>query len=206
MADTAELIGLRRGKERVALDVDDTIANILDQIIMEYNGRNGTKHRLWSETGTSTVPHSEASKLYNPVWMDRMERIGLLVDRELLKRAARHYEIDLVTSRGGVPSFEETISQLRGWLRMNGLDGYRLVINDRRMEKTELGYHWYVDDAVALADEVNRTPGKRMLLVDMFYNRGVQNSASVRRVADVNAGLEALIRLKEPNARVKVVS
>jgi len=192
---------------RISLDVDDTIAGVWEHVLGLHNAQNSTQFGLadvrgWNWEGTNLTTE-QFYLLYNRVWLDMTHRIELLIDKKLLLKLARHYEIDIVTSRGKVPQAEATIALLRKWLTKNGISRFRLVITDDNSGKDALGYDIYIDDSPVLADAISKSGRKMMFLVDQAYNRDVEDSKNVKRVADANEALRALAEMAESGSGPK---
>ncbi len=187
--------------------MDDTIAGVWEHVLGLHNAQSPvqvglTDVRGWNWEGTN-LTNERFYVLYNKVWRDMTHRIELLVDKKLLLKLARYYEIDIVTSRGKIPQAETTIAPLRKWLAKNGINKFRLVITDEIPGKEVLGYDIYIDDSPVLAEAISRSEKKMMFLVDQTYNRDVEDSKNVKRVVDANEALRALAAIAESESGLK---
>ena len=183
---------------RVALDVDETIADVIPHILKLHNKAKSTDYKLyhirdWAWTGMN-ISNMEFRKHYSTVWHKMSHAIDLLVDKALLLEVSRHYEIDLVTKRANVPLVEATVVPLRKWLEKHGMDKYRLVVSDMRHEKDVLEYDIYIDDSPKLAENISKYSNKKLFLVNRPHNKYYRiKSDNIVRVHDVNGALHALI-------------
>ncbi len=194
MAKKGRLDYRKRG--RISLDVDDTIANIMSPLLMLHNSINSSDYEAsdvtdWSWRGVNLTTE-QFYELYNKVWMNFTERIDCIVDKKLLLRLAKHYEIDLVTSRGNVPKLEETVKPLKKWLARHGISKFRLVISSEYSPKDTLGYDIYIDDSPLLAERIANDKKKILLLIDSPYNKHIKEASNIKRVSDVNEALKSL--------------
>lgn len=194
MAKKGRLDYRKRG--RISLDVDDTIANIMSPLLMLHNSINSSDYEAsdvtdWSWRGVNLTTE-QFYELYNKVWMNFTERIDCIVDKKLLLRLAKHYEIDLVTSRGNVPKLEETVKPLKKWLVRHGISKFRLVISSEYSPKDTLGYDIYIDDSPLLAERIANDKKKILLLIDSPYNKHIKEASNIKRVSDVNEALKSL--------------
>ncbi len=194
---------------RISLDVDDTIAGVWKHVLGLHNAQSSTQYSLhdlrgWNWEGVNMTTE-QFYTLYNKLWHDMSHRIELLVDKKLLLKLARYYEIDLVTNRGKVPELESTVAPLRKWLAKNGISKFRIVVSDEHPGKHVLGYDIYIDDSPVLAESISRSEKKIMFLVDQPHNRDVQESKNVKRVADANEALRALTEMAESSSKHKGV-
>lgn len=194
MAKKGRLDYRKRG--RISLDVDDTIANIMSPLLMLHNSINSSDYEAsdvtdWSWRGVNLTTE-QFYELYNKVWMNFTERIDCIVDKKLLLRLAKHYEIDLVTSRGNVPKLEETVKPLKKWLARHGISKFRLVISSEYSPKDTLGYDIYIDDSPLLAERIANDKKKILLLIDSPYNKHIKEASNIKRVSDVNEALRSL--------------
>ena len=192
---------------RISLDVDDTIAGVWRHVLGLHNAQSPTQYELmdirdWNWRGT-TMTTEQYYVLYNKVWHDMSHRIELLIDKKLLLKLTKHYEIDIVTSRGNVPELEATVAPLRKWLSKNGIGKFRLVISDELSTKDVLGYDIYIDDSPVLARNISKSDKKIMFLVDHPYNRDIEESRNVKRVLDANQALIALADMAESGSKHK---
>jgi hypothetical protein len=192
---------------RISLDVDDTIAGVWKQVLILHNSQSPAPLGLmdtrgWNWEGTSFTTE-QFYALYNRVWCDLTHRIELLIDRKLLLKLARYYEIDIVTSRGNLPQAEATIAPLRKWLAKKGMGRFRLVVSDESAGKETLGYDIYIDDSPVLAKAISESGKKMMFLIDQTYNRDVEDSKNVKRVADANEALRTLAEMAESGFKHK---
>ena len=192
---------------RISLDVDDTIAGVWEHILSLHNEQisanyepEDVKDWRWESIHLTT---EQFYGLYNRVWQEMPHKIELLADKKLLLKLAKHYEIELVTSRGKVPELEATVAPLRKWLAAKGIDNFRLVINAVHSEKDVLGYDIYIDDSPSLAMMISKSKGKILFLVDHPYNRNIEDSKNVKRVSDVNEALRALAEMADRELGLK---
>jgi len=191
------MVRIKRRIERVALDVDETMADVMIHVLNLHNAAQSTNFKMddvtdWAWKGVG-ISDQDFKNHYNTVWNKMTHRIDLLVDKKLLLEVSKHYEIDIVTKRGGVPELEATTKPLRKWLEKHGMDKYRLVISPSGAEKDELGYDIYIDDSPKLAECISRSDGKMLFLVNKPHNRYHKiTSGNVMRVADANEALRIL--------------
>jgi 5'(3')-deoxyribonucleotidase len=194
-----ELEGLLRdGRSteiRVSLDIEGVLADISTPVINLYNEIHGTNWKVddikdWEFKSINADVH-EMMALFNRVWIERDQEIGFEGDTALAGKLAVIKGLEIVTSRTGVDS------QLGFFLERNGLGEVPLVINPPTKEKTELQYSVYIDDSPVLAEEIAKTEGKILILVDRPWNRDVPKSDRMIRVADVNEAVSLLIRCME---------
>lgn len=184
-------------RKKVAIDVDFTIADILNPMLEMHNAANSTKcvpeditDWSWSSIGFT---QESWNSIYVDLWNNRSDKIRLMLDCALLDKAMKSYDIAFVTSRGGYKPYELTCDSLRSWLKKHNLGHVDLVISDISKHKTELDYDIYIDDSPHLAKEMGNHKGKFMFIVDMITNRYMGDSENVERVADVNEALMLLI-------------
>lgn len=182
----------------ISLDVDDTIAGVWKHILALHNENSSTQYGLmdlkgWNWEGVNLTTE-QFYALYNKVWKDMNHRIELLVDKKLLLKLTKYYEIDLVTNRDKVPELMKTVKPLKKWLAKNGISKLRLVISAEHPGKDVLGYDIYIDDSPILARAISKSSKKIIFLVDQPHNRDIEDSNNVKRVSDAN---EALIALAE---------
>ena len=200
----------RHPVERIALDVDETIADVMNHVLSLHNLEKSARFTMdditdwkWTSIG---ITGAEFRKHYSTVWHTMTEQIGLLINKELLLELSKYYEIDLVTKRGGIKELEETAEPLKKWLIRHGIDKYRLVLSGHGVEKDVLRYDIYIDDSPILAERIESCKGKKMFLVTQPHNRNYAiKSRKVVRVADANDALRRLLKKAKSGLKHKRV-
>ncbi len=199
---------LRKGQPRVALDVDGTMANVLDLMLAGYNTKHGTTytaadHRDWNFKSINSN-YEEMMHFYTDAWKNNYRSIKFTGDSAQMRELARHYEVSIVTTRSPDSSGATggTVENLQNWLKMHGLDSYPLEVCPPDKSKADMGYDIYIDDSPKVAEEVI-AKGKLILLIDMPYNRYIRDGDSVVRVKNVQEAMQVLI---ESAAKERAVS
>ncbi len=189
-------------KQRIALDMDDTLADTLSVVISRINRERGmslTKAdfkdwhmaSLQKEHGLSW---EYTYGIYHKVWVEEWESIPALASNGLLAEASKRFSIDIVTSRS-----EGSIRYCKEWLgrHYRDIEFGGIVRAESVHEKALLDYDVYIDDGPTLADALIEAnlPGRRMLIMDQVYNRHVkEDSHMITRVRDVNEALGLMLR------------
>lgn len=185
-----------KGRIKVALDVDEVMAHsfllVAEKINKQY-GTNYTIENLKDYPSTDKiflcVTNSEFNKIYDESWVQDWERIRKLADNKILVELSASFDVDIVSSRG-----EEAAEPLREWLALNYPEMInRIIIVKKYGDKSILPYQIYIDDAPRLAEAIENTDGKMVLLVDKPYNRYLPDTEKVVRVADVNDACSKLL-------------
>lgn len=139
----------QNSRKRVALDVDDTIADVSKGILERINRMLGTSYTmsdLHASVGTDRSPGKESTILYHDLWVNNYRSIRSLVDSDLLAEVATHYDVELVSKRADPNGESRTSGALGEWLKLHGLDSYPTVIVRVGTDKSDLNYDIYVDD------------------------------------------------------------
>ena len=193
-------------KRKIALDLDDTLADALSIVVARINNDLGLSlskgdFKDWKMVNLQKeygISWEYTHEIYHKVWVENWKSIPALASPDLLGKALKHYDIDIVTGRS-----EGSIDYCRRWLEENyaGI-GFRNIVRVNEVhKKVELDYDIFMDDAPTLADaliEANYR-GKHLMLVDQVYNRRiVDDGINIVRVRNVNAAL--FLALKETDA------
>lgn len=176
---------------KVALDVEGVLADITTPVVKMYNEMNGTGWSFddikdWGFKSINANVH-EILSLFNVVWTQRYNEIKYWGDSPLINTLGRMLDLHIVTSRVGVDS------QLKYFLKSNGLGDLPLVIHAPTSEKTDMEYQLYIDDSPILAAEVAKTDSRAILLVDRPWNRDVEQHKRILRVDSVNTAASELV-------------
>ncbi len=195
-------------KIKVSLDVDYTIANIIEPMLELHNKVNQTNFNeedinSWSWSESLGISEENANKLYVNAWIDMSNKINFMADTKLLLELEKYYDIEIVTNRGNHLENEKTVEPLKRWLKKHGLGGFKLIINDVDRDKSTLDYDIYIDDSPALAESISKMKNKTLFLINATYNRHVKDSENIIRVADVNESLSRLINIANSKSALK---
>ncbi len=166
---------------RIAIDFDDTLADVRDMLCRLINYRDGTTF-VPEDVKTWTYLYKETD--HGRAFWGAYD----LMDATHLRRAIRPvspfacatvkwlqqrgHTVEVVTA-----NHEKAIPDMVSWLFGHGLDcPVRAVGRIDAAEKAKLDYDLFLDDSPLLAEEVRRraleTGSKqRMVLVDRYHNR-----------------------------------
>ena len=181
--------GVKTKRIRVALDIDDTVADISSVVMKKVNRRLGTDYtyeHVFGSWDTNKPLWDAYARVYEELWTKKHKAIRLFADKRLLRQLTKHYDVAFISARG----WSKVSTQgLADWLKRHRLNHINLEITNESKEKTLLGYDFYIDDYHV------KVKGKRMLfLVDHTHNKKIKNSKNVMRVEDVNEALRFLIK------------
>lgn len=188
-------------KPKVAVDVDSTLAEVHEIMIELYNARKGKSYTVKDHTDWDfkaiESSYEEMMVLYSEAWRDHHRRIKFLGNIHSLAKLSDSYSLEILTTRSpdndGVTG--GTVPGLKVWLAMHKLDSLPLIVCPPHRSKADMDYQIYIDDSPTLAAEIEKRPGKVMLLIDRPYNRRLKDSESVIRVRDIEAACELLASL-----------
>ena len=183
------MAGRARRRLRVALDVDDTVADISRVVLRKVNRELGTDYvfeSIWGTWNSDKVLWDTYARFYEELWTKKHKTIRLFVDKRLLRQLARHYDISFVSARGWSRASAQGLAD---WLKHHKLENIPVEITNTSDDKARLGYDVYIDDYHV------KVKGKRMLLlIDYGHNRHIRESRNVTRVRGVNDAIRLLIK------------
>ena len=189
-------IFLKSNNLAIALDVDQVIAAAFEQIIIDQNAKNRTKHTIMElkEYPTSGRPlfsdwTENMENAYDRIWNENWREIKSIADPILLNDLCAKLKVDLVSSRG-----DRAALPLNLWLNLNYPKlNVKSVIIPKHADKTELPYKLFIDDAPRLAQRVCELGDRMLLLIDAPYNKNIEESKNIIRFNNVNYAMKALI-------------
>ncbi len=193
-------------KEKIALDLDDTLADTMSAVIDRINRERGTSitkadfrdwgaHSLEEEHG---IDRGYTIGMYHTVWAEESERISPMASIDLLKRLTELADVDIVTGRD-----RGNLDHFTAWLEKNypGVEFRKTVIVSAVREKAFLGYDTFIDDGPTLATEIIKEgdPNKRHLLLDRIYNRHIEEDGMrIIRVGGIDEAIETVLKEHGP--------
>lgn len=178
---------------KIALDMEEVLAETHQPFIEEWNRRHGTSYTLndvdsWDWVSTTAdfdefmdIVQNEWRKPYNiqpcePGLAESVERIYGYVDT-----------LDIVTARTGV---EE---EMQEWLEMQGIQHYDTFKSIHNGDtKAKFDYDVYIDDKPHLKDKLD--DGQCQFLVHRPWNNGHHNYGNVVTVQGVSDAADTLLK------------
>lgn len=174
-------------REKISLDVESVLTDIMNPFFDRYNEKHGTDYSRDDMVDWDWIPREldidEFLSMTEDQWKRRMfdelppEEENL---PQTVESLSRRYPVDIVTSRVGC---DEAIQD---WLEHYGITHYNQFVSGES-GKASLDYKFYIDDNPKLADSID---GDQVLfLVRQSWNRGVEAENvipvnSVREVVD----------------------
>ena len=148
---------LMRTREKIALDIDDTLADVQGLVINRLRKAYGVPiagnvFTDWyvSDLEANGITRTSVSETYVAVWDEEWRSIPALASKSLIVEALKYYDIDIVTSKSG-----GDLESFKRWLEINytGVKfGNILHVKSGIEEKARLGCDIYIDDAPSLAE------------------------------------------------------
>ncbi len=182
----------------MAFDIDDTIADIHDVVMRRVN-RKLKGNYTFLETVTQLEQNGPLWKAYireyEDLWTKKHKTIRLFLDKRLMKRVSKYYDIGFVSARG----FNlKTTKGLKSWLRYHRLDHIKLDVTHTSDAKAELKYDIFVDDYPL------KVKGKRMLLlIHREHNKAFVLPKNAMRFDNVNQAIHFLIKRATNEVNIK---
>lgn len=189
-------------KRMIALDLDDTLADVLSVVVVRVNSELGLSlskgdFKDWKMVNLQKeygISREYIHEVYHKVWVEDWKNIPALASPDLLSKVLKYYDIDIVTGRS-----EGSLDYCKMWLAENysGIGFRNIVRVDGVHKKAELNYDIFVDDGPTLVDALIEADyhGKRMMLIDKIYNRRIADDGlNVVRVRNVNDALSLVLK------------
>lgn len=186
-------------KIKLAMDLDDTIANTTEEWLKrassDLNRKIGKDElREYEIERVLDVDEAYVSATYAKVWANAQE-IKLL-DKDIPRIVSRLrgiFDIIIVTAS---PGSEKDIT---GWLLSNGIHYDRLVKVEHAKEKAELGAKLgipiFIDDSPKVAKAV-LDDGRYVVMIRQPWNARFITESSSERLAPANSWAEASVKLE----------
>lgn len=200
-AEEQGLLGLEL-RQRVAIDMDDTLALLKEAWLPVYNVANGTSFTIeafksWSSWDLPAT-FDEFMDIYHDLWSKSWKTIRPSIFTETLKSLAEIHDVDIVSHR---PQWHEPY--VRSWMS-HYFPGVKvnLVLTESSEKKAQLGYDVIFDDGTPLAKTLASNGNKRTTLyfVNKPWNRNdlyeLQNPQIIR-VKSLADGIAMLIRKEQ---------
>ena len=190
-------VSMFKAKKRIALDVDNTIADTLaymSRYMLREHGIDYGKMEFASMSSdelTQRTGLSEAQlrEIYVDAWMNGWNEISPLAHADKLQMLASAHDVDIVSSRD-----HTTAAGLQEWCRFHYPSlSFGLVLPGFDADKSVLSYDIYIDDSPDLAMKISLCDAKCILLVDKPYNRHVGDGPGIFRVGDVNEAISMVL-------------
>ena len=193
-----------RIKQRIALDLDGTSADIHTPVINAWNSERGGNFKVSDITVflingkvLGGMTGDDFFRIYRKIWINAPESIPTLLDSSVLLEASKHYEIDVVSSRS-----EQLRPGTHAWLNAKHPDfPGKVILVETSDEKASLKYDYYIDDyhglAVPLAKATTKDHNPCLVLIERPWTvaeEAKKAHPNVILVKDVNEGLRHLIR------------
>jgi 5'(3')-deoxyribonucleotidase len=179
---------------RIALDVDDVLADTQAKIIETINRKWNINLKLedvteWEIEKGFKISAAEYFDIYKHVWKNEWKSILPLATNEEIKSLINKYQVDLVTSRDG-----ETLQPLKQWISTHfpALSNTRIIITETISKKAELNYDYYIDDAPILANVLKEKKTAKLFIVSRPWNAKVQAEDNIIRVKDLKEAIGIL--------------
>ena len=161
---------------RIAVDMENVLADPKTWFLRQYNARHGTDYRIGDVTHWDWVhdeiEFEEFMKTINEGWRRHRQHIEPVEDN-----LAHHFTaliestdatVDIVTARTGVED------EMQSWLSDQGITRYEEFISISPFEtKATLGYDYYIDDNPNLAERLGES--QLQYLVGWPWNRLAEN-------------------------------
>lgn len=190
-------------KQKVAIDIDGTLALVHGLMIDSYNRKKGTNFSVenLTEWGFKSIgsTYAEMMAIYVNVWKNQWKDIPFSANPNQIMKLAEYYTVHLLTSRSASNKGMTggTVDSLNAWRQMHGIgeDRIHMEICPPKHDKSEkFDYDIYIDDSPKLAESIKvNGAGARLLLVDTPYNRAGKEGKGVIRVADASEAILLLL-------------
>ncbi len=162
-------------KQRVALDVNGVLANVLG-VMLEIRKKAGfiyTRDNPGEYTGHGGVflglDNDSFEAMYNDMWQNMWRQIRCTVSEDELLQFCKDYDVALVTSR-----YDNALQPLKDWLALDyPSTKLEILAVPKGVDKATLPFDIYIDDAPSLAGKMSVIAGKRLFLVRTGYNKTV---------------------------------
>lgn len=165
-------------KERISLDVESVLTNIMDPFFEQYNNKHGTDYTRSDMEDWDWIPREldigEFLSMTEEQWKTRAfdeippEEIRL---SQSVSALSSRYPVDVVTSRNGCDD------AIQDWLEHHNITSYNRFISNMS-DKTQLEYKYYIDDNPKMANKID--DDQVLFLVDRSWNGHAEGSNVVR--------------------------
>jgi 5'(3')-deoxyribonucleotidase len=200
-AEEQGLLGLEL-RQKVAIDMDDTLALLKEAWLPVYNVTNGTSFTIdafksWSSWDLPAT-FDEFMNIYHDLWSKSWETIRPSIFKETLKSLSEIHDVDIVSHR---PQWHEPY--VRSWMNHYFPDvKVNLVLTESSEKKAQLGYDVIFDDGNPLAKALasNGNKSTTLYLVDKPWNSNDLYELQSPRIIRVNSladGIAMLIRKEQ---------
>ena len=171
----AQLGKLPSGRKlKVAMDVDDTVANMSPALQKIFRKRHGLKFddaQRKFDWWKGKTTDDKFVKTYSELWSTRSNEITPLLSRTAYSMLSEKTDFSFISARD-----EKDAGSLRKWLSHNYGKGAKLTLVGSRpysahgTRKFEQGYDLLVDDSPHVSSTMNHplAKGKALLLVDKW--------------------------------------
>lgn len=182
---------------RIAVDMENVLADPKSWFLDVYNDRHGTNYRIedvdhWDWVQVE-IEFEEFMQTINEGWRSHADEIAPLDDdlctcfRQLT--ALPDATIDIVTARTGVEQ------EMQQWLDRHDVSGYDEFISIEPFEtKATLGYDFYIDDNPKLASNLGAE--QTQYLVTWPWNQSARSHPQTIPVDQVSTAVSQLCRLE----------
>lgn len=102
-----EFVKENRNQLKIALDVDQVIADSFNLVVNNVNNETGAKNTLedlidYPAPGKMflNVTNDDFVRIYDTIWNSDWKKIPRLADKKLLLKLCSSFDVDIVSSRG----------------------------------------------------------------------------------------------------------
>ncbi len=189
---------IRKGRPRVALDVDGVLAHTYHTMIDEWNREKGSSYQFkdmkeYDEMRSNFgMALDDFVRIYTMAWADKWVDIKPSVSEAQLRPLVDHFEVDIVSSRPA-----ELVAPLQKWMSANFPSMTFNIVRASAKGKFDLDYDIYIDDGNPLADrfvEDGGKAGKRLILISAPFNenRGYDRHEGITVARDLGVAIGML--------------
>ena len=184
-----------KDKKKIAIDLEDVLANVKEPYIRVINERYGTNYTVQDITswdfrciGSSLEEFLAITRI---LWKypEEIPPTEPYLGRKIDALREMGYEIHIITQR---PDSHEEMKQ---WLILNGIE-YDEFLHTNHLKESKLGiikannYLYVIDDNPNLAQEIKNVRNTLLLLYDQPWNRSVKETENIIRVPNFGAAIE----------------
>lgn len=188
------------GCTHVSIDIDETIAEVHEVMLRNYNRVKGTNytiadHKDWDFKSVGSN-YLEMMKFYVDAWKNHWEEIRFMGNKYSLIRVEEYFTQDVSSSRDWNERDGPTGGTIEGtekWLFANGINWLPYFFDQTKIKKFDLKYEIYVDDSPKLAEEIISRSRRFQFVIDKPYNRHIPDTERTMRVSGIDEFSEELI-------------
>jgi 5'(3')-deoxyribonucleotidase len=192
------LLGLEL-RQKVAIDMDDTLALLKEAWLPVYNLANGTSFTIeafksWSVWDLPAT-FEQFMNLYHDLWAKDWKSIQPSIFHGTLQTLAERHDVDIVSNR---PQWHEPY--VKSWMNHYFPDiKVNIVLTESSEKKAQMGYNVMFDDGNPLAKTLATNGNKRTTLyfIDKPWNRNDRyelESPNIIRVKSLAEGIALFVR------------